>query len=60
VIAKLSGELLRLMQLPDVRERLAAMGAEPVAEPAERLAARMRSDLAKYTPVLRATGLKAE
>jgi len=60
VITRLSGELMRLMQLPDVRERLLAMGAEPVAEPAERLAARMRADLAKYAPVIKATGLKAE
>jgi len=60
VVTRLSGELMRLMQLPDVRERLLAMGAEPVAEPAERLAARMRADLAKYAPVIKATGLKAE
>jgi tripartite-type tricarboxylate transporter receptor subunit TctC len=60
VVSRLSGELVRLMQAPDVRERLQAMGAEPVAEPAERLAARMRADLAKYAPVIKATGLKAE
>ena len=60
VVSRLSAELVRLMQLPDVRERLLAMGAEPVAEPAERLAARMRADLAKYAPVIKATGLKAE
>ena len=60
VVSRLSAELVRLMQLPDVRERLLAMGAEPVAEPAERLGARMRADLAKYAPVIKATGLKAE
>ena len=60
IVARLSTELLRLMQLPDVRERLQATGADPVAEPAERLAARMRADLAKYAPVIKATGLKAE
>jgi tripartite-type tricarboxylate transporter receptor subunit TctC len=60
VVSRLSAELVRLMQLPDVRERLLAMGAEPVAEPAERLAARIRADLAKYAPVIKATGLKAE
>jgi tripartite-type tricarboxylate transporter receptor subunit TctC len=60
IVSRLSAELVRLMQLADVRERLQAMGAEPVAEPAERLAARMRSDIAKYAPVVKATGLKAE
>ena len=60
VVSRLSAELMRLIQMPDVRERLQAMGAEPVAEPAERLAARMRSDIAKYAPVIKATGLKAE
>jgi tripartite-type tricarboxylate transporter receptor subunit TctC len=60
VVSRLSAELVRLMQLSDVRERLLAMGAEPVAEPAERLGARMRADLAKYAPVIKATGLKAE
>ena len=60
VISRLSAELMRVMQLPVVRERLLALGGEPVAEPAERLAARMRADIAKYAPVIKATGLKAE
>lgn len=60
VVSRLSAELANIIQAPEVRERLTAMGAEPVAEPPERLAARMRSDIAKYAPVIKATGLKAD
>jgi tripartite-type tricarboxylate transporter receptor subunit TctC len=60
VVTKLSDALVRMIEVPEVRERLQALGAEPVAEPAERLAARIRGDIAKYAPVVKATGLKAE
>lgn len=60
VVSRLSAELANIIQASEVRERLTAMGAEPVAEPPERLAARMRSDIAKYAPVIKATGLKAD
>jgi tripartite-type tricarboxylate transporter receptor subunit TctC len=60
VISRWSGELAKIIQIAEVRERLTAIGAEPVAEPPERLAARMRADVAKYAPVIKATGLKAD
>jgi tripartite-type tricarboxylate transporter receptor subunit TctC len=60
VISRWSSELAKIIQLPEERERLTAIGAEPVAEPPERLAARMRADVAKYAPVIKATGLKAD
>ena len=60
IVARLGAELAKMMTAADVRERLTAMGAEPVAEPAERLGARMRADIAKYAPVIKATGLKAD
>jgi tripartite-type tricarboxylate transporter receptor subunit TctC len=60
IVAKLSDALVRMIEQPDVRERMRTLGAEPVAEPAGQLAARMRSDIAKYAPIVKATGLKAE
>jgi tripartite-type tricarboxylate transporter receptor subunit TctC len=60
IVSKLGDALTGMIQLPEVRERMQALGAEPVAEPAARLAARMRADIEKYAPVVKATGLKAE
>jgi tripartite-type tricarboxylate transporter receptor subunit TctC len=60
IVARLSAALAKYIELPEVRERMTAVGAEPVAEPPEQLAARIRSDIAKYAPVIKATGLKAE
>jgi tripartite-type tricarboxylate transporter receptor subunit TctC len=60
IVARLSAALAKYIELPEVRERMTAVGAEPVAEPPERLAARIRADIAKYAPVIKATGLKAE
>jgi tripartite-type tricarboxylate transporter receptor subunit TctC len=45
VVAKLNGEVNRVLALPDVRERLAREGAEIVAGPPERLGTLVQSDL---------------
>jgi len=45
VVAKLNGELIRVLAQPEVRERLAREGAEIVAGPPERLGTIVQSDL---------------
>ncbi len=45
VVAKLNGELMRVLAQPEVRERLAREGAEIVAGPPERLGTIVQSDL---------------
>jgi tripartite-type tricarboxylate transporter receptor subunit TctC len=45
---------------PDVKERLAALGVEPVSSSPEECDAFVKSEMAKWSKVIRAAGLKAE
>ena len=48
VIAKINGAVNRALKMPDVRERLAAVGADPVGSTPEELAAKIRDDSERY------------
>jgi tripartite-type tricarboxylate transporter receptor subunit TctC len=60
VIVKLSAEAVRIVNLPDVRERLLQQGAEPIGSTPEQLAATQLADTAKYAKVIRESGFKPE
>lgn len=60
VAAKLSGDLVKVMQMPDVRHRLAELSVEPVGSTATDFAATIRSEITKWAPVVKAAGIKAE
>lgn len=61
IAAKLNREIVRISNLPDVQERLRQLGTETVADNTpERLTAFVRSELAKYTKVIKAAGIKPE
>ena len=56
----LNRELLRTFNAPDVREQLAAIGAELVGGQPEDFAAFIRVESAKWSKVIRDVGIKAE
>ena len=58
--AKLNAEVVRIVGLPDIREKLAGLGVEPIGNTSEEMADRIRREIAKYGPVVRAAGMKAE
>lgn len=60
IIAKLNAEILRVLALPDVKQRLAAEGAEPMGDTPERFAEQIRKDLARWTKVAREANVKVE
>jgi tripartite-type tricarboxylate transporter receptor subunit TctC len=49
-----------MMQAPDVKERLAAMGTEPLTSTPEEFAAYIKREIAKWGDVIRKAGLRAE
>jgi tripartite-type tricarboxylate transporter receptor subunit TctC len=53
IITKVNADTKRALQEPDVRERLAGLGAEPVATSPEELAARLKRDAAFYGRIAR-------
>ena len=60
IVARLNQELLRIVQMPEVRERLAAIGMEPAGSTPEQLGAEIRAEVARWGPVLKRAGIRPE
>jgi tripartite-type tricarboxylate transporter receptor subunit TctC len=60
VIAKLNAEVLKILALPDVRERFLAQGVEPMGSTPEQFGEHIRAQMAKWGRVVAEAGVKAE
>ena len=60
VIDRLHREIVRIVALPDVRERLSALGFEPIASTPGEFADRIRWEIDKWAKVIRAANIKAQ
>ncbi len=60
VAEKLNAEVVRIVKLPEIRERLDAMGVEPLGNTQEQMAEWIRREIARYGPVVKAANIKAE
>ena len=60
LLAKLSAEIARILQLPDVKERLLALGAEPAPTTPEGFDAHVRAEVAKFRKIVQDAGIKPE
>jgi tripartite-type tricarboxylate transporter receptor subunit TctC len=60
IVARLNDEVQRMLTLPDVRERLAKEGAEPMPGSPERLGALIQSDLAGWKKLIVEANLQVE
>lgn len=60
VITRLNTELQAILQLPEIRQRLTADGAEPVGGIPSAFRSHLKSELEKWGKVVRATGARAD
>jgi tripartite-type tricarboxylate transporter receptor subunit TctC len=60
IVALLNKEINRAMMMPDVREKLNAIGLTVVAETPESFAQTLKSDYEKYGKLIRAIGLQPQ
>jgi tripartite-type tricarboxylate transporter receptor subunit TctC len=60
IAARLHADITRVLALPDVRDRLNALGFELVGSTPEALAARLKTDTARMAEVVRAAGIPQE
>jgi tripartite-type tricarboxylate transporter receptor subunit TctC len=58
--AKLNAEVVRIVNLADIREKLEGLGVEPLGNSSEQTADWIRREIAKYGPVVKAAGIRAE
>ena len=60
VVQKINAECLKILAMPDVRERFLAQGVEPVGSTPEQFGEHIRAQMAKWTKVVQDAGVKAE
>jgi tripartite-type tricarboxylate transporter receptor subunit TctC len=60
IIARLNAEINRAVQNPELRQKLALGGSEPLGGTSEQYAAYIRSELQRWTKVVKDAGARAE
>jgi tripartite-type tricarboxylate transporter receptor subunit TctC len=60
IIDRLHREMVLVLKDPEVRQRLAVLGIEPVGNTPEEYGAQIRADIEKWRPVVKAAGIKLE
>ena len=60
IVTRLSTELTKIMQSPDMRERLAGMGIEPLTSTPGEFGDFIKAEAAKWAKVVKAAGARAE
>ncbi len=58
ILARLHAEIVKIMQAPDIRERILADGSEPVVNTPEEFRQYMLADLAKWAKLVKESGAK--
>lgn len=60
IITKLNSEIRKIQKMPDVLERLAALGSEPIETTPEEFSAYIKYEMAKWAKVIKEAGIKPE
>lgn len=60
IVTRLNRELIAVLATPDVRERLALLGLEVTASTPQAHAAHIQAELARWTPVIKASGMRID
>lgn len=60
VVARLHGEIVKALKLPEVKDRLKLDGAEPVGSAPQEFAAYLKREIAKWAKVIRQSGARAD
>jgi tripartite-type tricarboxylate transporter receptor subunit TctC len=60
LILRLNGEVVRALNDPQVKQRLVAVAQDPLTTTADELAAIIKADTARWVPLIKAIGMKAD
>lgn len=60
IALQLSTEIVRILNMPEVREKLVAQGLDPVGDTPEQFGAYIRAEIAKWAKVVAASGARPE
>jgi tripartite-type tricarboxylate transporter receptor subunit TctC len=60
VIATLNSEIVAILKQPELRDRLAAEGSEPLGSTPDEFGLHIKSEIAKWAKVVKAAGIRVE
>jgi tripartite-type tricarboxylate transporter receptor subunit TctC len=60
IVEKLNAEILAVLAIPQIRERLTGLGVDVIAQGPDALAALTKSDLEKWGPIVQKAGVKLD
>jgi len=60
VVAKPSGEVAKIVRLPDIVQRMADLGAEPVGSSPAEYATFIKSEMARWSKVVKQASIRAD
>ena len=60
IIERLNGEFVRILKLPEVQQRLRGEAYDILADTPEQFAAAIRAEVAKWGPLIKQAGLRAD
>jgi tripartite-type tricarboxylate transporter receptor subunit TctC len=60
IVTRINADVVKILKMPDVRERLFGMATEPVGNTPEEFGAFMKSETAKWARVIKEAGITAE
>jgi tripartite-type tricarboxylate transporter receptor subunit TctC len=60
IVERLQKEIAAVLQTPEVRERYAVLGIDPVGNTPDEYAAQIRADLARWEPVVKKANIRVE
>jgi tripartite-type tricarboxylate transporter receptor subunit TctC len=60
IVTRVQADFARILQMPDIREKLVAQGGDPVGNTPEQLAAQLKSESARYADIVKRANIKAE
>jgi tripartite-type tricarboxylate transporter receptor subunit TctC len=60
VISRLHGDILKVLQMPDTRNRLMSQGGDPVGNTPEQFAALIQEEITKWSKLIQAAKIKID
>jgi len=60
IVARLNREIVKILNTPDTKERLAVVAADPMTSSPEQFSAYIKQEIARWSKVVRTAGLRAD
>ena len=60
IVTKLNAEVVKILAMPDVRERLKTLGADPVGNTPEQFGAYVKAEIAKWADLVKRSGARVD